>query len=96
MSSSSLSTSTSSSTTTTITTTTTRIDNERLQQFMEKILSDFGGAGGCVLAYIGDKLRLYKAMSDFGKPITSQELANLTRTSKRYIKEWLANQVNKI
>ena len=76
MSSSSLSTSTSSSTTTTITTTTTttRIDNERLQQFMEKILSDFGGAGGCVLAYIGDESRLDKAMSDFGKPITSQEL----------------------
>ncbi|MFL6362490.1 MAG: SAM-dependent methyltransferase, partial [Nitrososphaeraceae archaeon] len=67
-------------------------DNEKLQQFMEKILSDFGGAGGCVLVYIGDKLGLYKAMSDFGKPITSQELANLTATSERYIREWLANQ----
>jgi hypothetical protein len=53
---------------------------------MEKILSDFGGAGGCVLAYIGDKLGLYKAMSDFEKPITSQELANLTGTSERYIR----------
>jgi hypothetical protein len=31
-------------------------------------------------------------MSDFGKPITSQELANLTGTSERYIREWLANQ----
>ncbi|MFL6403199.1 MAG: SAM-dependent methyltransferase, partial [Nitrososphaeraceae archaeon] len=31
-------------------------------------------------------------MSDFGKPITSQELANLTATSERYIREWLANQ----
>ena len=68
------------------------MDNEKLQQFMGKILSDFGGAGGCVLAYIGDKLGLYKAMSDFGKPITSQELANLTGTSERYIREWLANQ----
>src|ERR671933_2054809 len=68
------------------------IDNEKLQQFMAKILSDFGGAGGCVLAYIGDKLGLYKAMSDFGRPITSQELANLTSTSERYIREWLANQ----
>jgi hypothetical protein len=68
------------------------IDNEKLQQFMGKILSDFGGAGGCVLVYIGDKLGLYKAMSDFGKPITSQELANLTATSERYIREWLANQ----
>jgi hypothetical protein len=71
---------------------TARIDNEKLQQFIEKILSDVGGAGSCLLAYIGDKLGLYKAMSDFEKPITSQELANLTATSERYIREWLANQ----
>jgi ribosomal protein L11 methylase PrmA len=72
--------------------TTITIDNEKLQQFMEKVLSDFGGAASSVLVYIGDKLGLYKAMSDFGKPITSQELANLTATSERYIREWLANQ----
>jgi hypothetical protein len=59
---------------------------------MEKVLSDFGEAVSSVLVYIGDKLGLYKAMSDFGKPITSQELANLTATSERYIREWLANQ----
>jgi SAM-dependent methyltransferase len=68
------------------------MDNEKLQQFMGKILSDFGGAASSVLVYIGVKLGLYKAMSDFGKPITSQELANLTVTSERYIREWLANQ----
>jgi SAM-dependent methyltransferase len=68
------------------------IDDEKLQQFMGKILSDFGGAASCVLGYIGDKLGLYKAMSDFGRPITSQELANLTATAERYIIEWLANQ----
>jgi hypothetical protein len=70
----------------------TTMDNEKLQQFMGKILSDLGGAASCVLSYIGDKLGLYKAMSDFGMPITSQELANLTSTSERYIREWLANQ----
>jgi SAM-dependent methyltransferase len=70
----------------------TTIDNEKLQRFMGKILSDFGGAASSVLVYIGDKLGLYKAMSDFGKPITSQELANLSATSERYIREWLANQ----
>src|SRR5437899_8941462 len=59
------------------------IDNEKLQQFMGKVLSDFGGAASAILVYIGDKLGLYKAMSDFAKPITSQELANLTRTSDR-------------
>src|SRR5437763_10667949 len=74
------------------TTTPSTLDQEKLQQFMGKILSDFGGAASCVLGYIGDKLGLYKAMSDFGKPITSQELANLTSTSERYIREWLANQ----
>src|ERR1051326_6283543 len=70
----------------------TTFDNEKLQQFVGKVLTDFAGAGSCVLAYIGDKLGLYKAMSDFSKPITSQELANLTSTSERYIREWLANQ----
>jgi SAM-dependent methyltransferase len=70
----------------------TTIDDEKLQQFMGKVLTDFGGAASAVLVYIGDKLGLYKAMFDFGKPITSQELANLTSTSERYIREWLANQ----
>ena len=70
----------------------TTIDNEKLQQFMGKILSDFGGAASAVLVYIGDKLGLYKAMSDFGKSMTSKELANITGTSERYIREWLANQ----
>jgi hypothetical protein len=46
----------------------TTIDNEKLQKFMEKILSDFGGAASSILVYIGDGL--YKAMSNFGKPIT--------------------------
>ena len=59
---------------------------------MEKIFSDFGGAASTVLAYMGDKLGLYKAMYDFGKPITAKELANLTGAFERYIKEWLANQ----
>src|ERR671929_2086225 len=84
--------SSSSSSSSTSTSTTVTIDNEKLQQFVGKVLTDFAGAGSCVLAYIGDKLGLYKAMSDFGKPITSQELANLTSTSERYIREWLANQ----
>src|SRR5437660_3434273 len=70
----------------------TTMENEKLQQFMAKILSDFGGAASSILVYIGDKLGLYKAMSDFGKPITSQELSSLTETSERYIREWLANQ----
>jgi SAM-dependent methyltransferase len=68
------------------------IDQETLQRFMERLISDIGGAYSAVLVYIGDKLGLYKAMSDAGKPITSQELAAITKTSERNVREWLANQ----
>ena len=68
------------------------IDQKKLQYFMEVVLSDLGGAYSAVLVYIGDKLGLYKAMKDAGRPITSQELADVTRTSERNIREWLANQ----
>ena len=59
---------------------------------MGVVLSDLSGAYSAVLVYIGDKLGLYKAMKDAGRPITSHELANSTRTSERNIREWLANQ----
>ena len=75
-----------------MTTTNPAINEEKLNQFIGKVLSDFGGAASAILTYIGDKLGSYKAMYDFGKPITSQELANVTGTSERYIREWLANQ----
>jgi SAM-dependent methyltransferase len=68
------------------------IDEKKLQNFMGVVLSDLGGAYSAVLVYIGDKLGLYKAMKDAGKPITSQELADMTGTSERNIREWLANQ----
>jgi SAM-dependent methyltransferase len=67
-------------------------DQKKLQSFMEVVLSDLGGAYSAVLVYIGDKLGLYKAMKDAGRPITSQELADTTGTSERNIREWLANQ----
>jgi len=76
-----------------VTTTVPSINQEKLEQFMGKVLSDFGGAASAVLTYIGDRLGLYKAMYDFGKPITSQELANNTRTSERYIRDGLQTRL---
>src|SRR5258708_29143157 len=40
---------------------------------------------------IGDKLGLYKTLAAKG-PINSSELAQLTGTSERYVREWLAAQ----
>jgi len=68
------------------------IDQKKLQNFMEVILSDLAGAYSAVLVYIGDKLGLYKTMKDVRRPIRSQELADMTGTSERNIREWLANQ----
>jgi SAM-dependent methyltransferase len=65
---------------------------EKNKQFMEKVMSDLGGAWSAVLVYIGDKLGLYKAMREAGKPVTSQELADMTMTAERNVREWLANQ----
>ena len=75
------------------TTTNQAINEEKLGQFMGKVLSDFGGATSAVLTYIGDKLGLYKAMYDFGKTNYTPAACNLTATSERYIREWLANQI---
>lgn len=58
---------------------------------MNKVIGELGGAWSASLVIIGDKLGLYKAMSD-SRPVTSQELAQKTNTNERYIREWLANQ----
>jgi 2-polyprenyl-3-methyl-5-hydroxy-6-metoxy-1,4-benzoquinol methylase len=70
---------------------TTNIDESKLNAFMHKVVGELGGAYSASLVIIGDKLGLYKAMSD-SRPITSQELAQKTNTNERYIREWLANQ----
>src|SRR6185295_5657295 len=52
---------------------------------------DLGGAASAVLALVGDRLGLYKAMHEAG-PMTPAELAKKTGTNERYIREWLGNQ----
>ena len=67
------------------------INQNELDQFMEKVLTDLGGAASAVLVYVGDKLGYCKAMSDAGRPITSQELSVMTKTYESNTREWLAN-----
>src|SRR5919109_2057978 len=64
-----------------------------LQEFLGKVMSDLGGACSAVLVYVGDKLGLYKAMAEAdGQAITSEQLASMTGTIERCVREWLANQ----
>jgi 2-polyprenyl-3-methyl-5-hydroxy-6-metoxy-1,4-benzoquinol methylase len=66
-------------------------DENKLQQFMAKMVGDLGAAMGAALVYVGDRLGLYKAMAGAG-PLSSEELARRTGTNERYVREWLAGQ----
>jgi SAM-dependent methyltransferase len=67
------------------------LDQEKLNQFLQKALNDLGATFHASLIVVGDKLGLYKAMAGAG-PLTSAELAQRTGTAERYVREWLAAQ----
>jgi SAM-dependent methyltransferase len=71
--------------------TTHPINEEKLNEFLDRVIGDIGAAMSSVLVLIGDKLGLYKAMAGAG-PVTPAELARRTETTERYLREWLANQ----
>ena len=70
---------------------TTRIDEEKLQAFLGKVVTDTAAAWSAPLVLVGDRLGLYQAMAS-GSPMTSQELAAKTGLHERYVREWLLNQ----
>ena len=64
------------------------INETALNQLLERTLVDLGGTYHTVLAVIGDKLGLYKALAG-ADPRTPAELSAQTGTAERYIREWL-------
>ena len=70
---------------------TPNINQQKIEAFLGKVVTDFGAAFSAPLCYIGDKLGLYKAMA-FAGPLSYEELAQKTQTDSRYVREWLINQ----
>ncbi len=68
----------------------TTIDAAKLEALAETVTQHAAGAMGVLLAYIGDQLGLYRALAESG-PLTSDELADATKTSRRYVREWLSS-----
>jgi SAM-dependent methyltransferase len=64
------------------------LDQSKLNDFMGKAAGDIGAALHAALIVVGDKLGLYKAMAGAGG-MTSTELAAKTKTTERYVREWL-------
>lgn len=71
--------------------TTQAIDEAKLMAFLGQTVGDLSALSGVAMAYIGDRLGLYRAMAD-GEPVTSAELARRTGTFERYVRDWLINQ----
>jgi 2-polyprenyl-3-methyl-5-hydroxy-6-metoxy-1,4-benzoquinol methylase len=67
------------------------IDEKKLLEFVFRVVGDVGAAMSSTLVLVGERLGLYKAMAEAG-PVTSEELAKLTGTAERYVREWLGNQ----
>jgi len=67
------------------------IDEDKMHEFLGKVVGDFGAALSSSLVYIGQKLGLYKALAS-GEAVTPAELAEKTKTNERYVREWLVDQ----
>jgi SAM-dependent methyltransferase len=67
------------------------LDEAKLHEFIGKVVNEWGAAEGALLALVGDRLGLFKAMAGAGA-LTPEELAKKTETHPRIIKEWLAAQ----
>src|SRR5271168_385812 len=67
------------------------LNEAKLHEFVMKAVGEMGAAMNAALIIVGDKLGLYKAMAGAG-PMASTELATKTKTTERYVREWLSAQ----
>src|SRR5579862_2960881 len=66
------------------------LNMQKLDELLGKGVVDFGATFHAALVVIGDRLGLYKALSQ--GPATASELAKRTNTNDRYVLEWLSSQ----
>jgi SAM-dependent methyltransferase len=66
------------------------VDNEKVEEFMGRFVTDLGAAGATGLVAIGQRLDLYRALAV--GPATPEQLARRTGCDVRYLTEWLRGQ----
>jgi 2-polyprenyl-3-methyl-5-hydroxy-6-metoxy-1,4-benzoquinol methylase len=64
-------------------------DRKKAAALTRQVGVDFGAALTVALAYVGDRLGIFKALAD-GRPMTSIQLAARAGLNERYIREWAA------
>ncbi|HEY0877324.1 MAG TPA: class I SAM-dependent methyltransferase [Zeimonas sp.] len=64
------------------------IDADRLDALMGKLVNEFGAIASAPLVVLGDRLGLFRALSD-GGPTSADDFAERTGVRARYAREWL-------
>lgn len=67
------------------------LHEEKLNALLGLMVNELGAAQNAALVILGDQLGLYSALAAWG-PLSSVELADLTKTHERYVREWLSAQ----
>jgi ubiquinone/menaquinone biosynthesis C-methylase UbiE len=66
------------------------VNEDKLHEFLMGFVGDLGATVGAANVVIGHRLGLYRALAE--SPARADELAERTRTSPRYVAEWLRGQ----
>jgi len=61
------------------------LNMEKLEPLLHMMVGELGAAANAALVLVGDKLGLYRALSDHG-PLSAKALAEKTGTHERYVR----------
>jgi SAM-dependent methyltransferase len=77
---------------TAVTTTPTTPTDEQIGLFAYTVASQMSGAVTAAMIHLGDRLGLYRALDEAGRPLTTTELAERAGLVERWVREWAYNQ----
>ncbi len=66
------------------------MDQDKVTEFMGRVVTDFAATGAAGLAVVGHRLGLYRALAE--GPATPEQFAERTGCHARYLTEWLRGQ----
>jgi len=67
------------------------MDERRVNEFLDRAITDLAAGYGGVMVSLGRRLGLYRTMAGAG-PLNSHELARRAGCAERYVREWLNSQ----
>ncbi|MEY4174578.1 MAG: hypothetical protein RI900_1743 [Actinomycetota bacterium] len=70
----------------------TELDPDKLKLYSFHLFTKLEGAVTAGMVHLGDRLGLYRAMREAGRPLSTHELAAATDTIERWVREWAYNQ----